>query len=197
MKTFKFKNNQSIQLASLRIVGNRVVLNSICNRYSKEIFKEFTPEITKYMWPKSAETIEETLSFISESLEGMRSGNDLTLVVTKKDNGEFLGCCGLHGKGNTRIPELGIWIKITAHGNKYGREAIQTLVSWAIKNIDFDYVIYPVDKANTASRKIPESLGGVVFEEKMAPTMHGTILDLVVYKISSEELKHNLLQVTA
>jgi len=193
IKTFSCKNDKIIELTSLRIVGDRVVLNSICNRYSKEIFKEFTPEITKYMGPKPAEAIEETLSFIAESLEGMRAGNDLNLVVTKKDNGEFLGCCGLHGRGTTRTPELGIWIKRTVHGNKYGREAVQTLTSWAIENIDFDYVIYPVDKANIASRKIPESLGGVVFEEKMVPTMHGTVLDEVVYKITGEELKHDIL----
>jgi RimJ/RimL family protein N-acetyltransferase len=193
METFDYKNNKTIELTSLHIVGNRLVLKSICNRYSNEIFKEFTPEITEYMGPNPAETIEETLSFIAESLDGMRDGNDLNLVITNKENGEFLGCCGLHGRGNARIPELGVWIKKTAHGNKYGQEAIQTLASWAVENIEFDYVIYPVDKANIASRKIPESLRGVVFEEKTVPTMHGTILDEVVYKITYEGLKHNIL----
>ena len=182
-----------MELTSLRIDGDRVTLRSISYKYSNEIFKEFSPEITKYMGPKPAEKIEETFSFITESLDGMKAGNDLTLVITKRDDGEFLGCCGLHGRGNTRTPELGVWIKKTAHGNKYGQEAIQTLASWAIETIDFDYVIYPVDKVNIASRKIPESLGGIIFEEKMVSTMRGTFLDEVVYKITYEILKHNKL----
>ena len=63
------------------------------------------------------------------------------MAITKKENGEFLGCCGFHGKGNPRTPELGIWIKKDAHGKKYGREAIKTLTSWVVENIDFDFIV--------------------------------------------------------
>ena len=55
----------------------------------------------------------------------------------------------------------------------------------------FDYLIYPVDRANIPSRKIPESLGGIIFEEKKTKTMSGGVLDEVVYKISHGNLKHN------
>jgi hypothetical protein len=40
-----------------------------------------------------------------------------------------------------------------------------------------------VDRANVSSRKIPESLGGVVFEGKITKTRHGSLLDEVVYRI--------------
>jgi len=193
MQTFDFKGQSPINLTSLRIEGERIILLSITESYSSEIFKEFTSEITRYMFPRPAEKIEETLSFISGSLEGMLGGRDLVLVITKKENGEFLGCCGFHGKGNPRIPELGIWIKKDAHGQKYGREAIRTMTIWAVENMDFDYVVYPVDKANIASRKIPEALGGTVFEEKKVRTMSGSWLDEVVYKISYKVLKQNML----
>ena len=185
MQTFNFKGQSPVDLTSLRIEGERIILLSITESCSPEIFKEFTPEITRYMFPRPAEKIEETLSFISGSLEGMLSGRDLVLVIKKKESGEFLGCCGLHGKGNPRTPELGIWLKKDAHGKKYGREAIRILTLWAVENIDFDYIMYPVDKANIASRKIPESLGGIIFEEKRVRTMSGGFLDEVVYKICS------------
>jgi ribosomal-protein-alanine N-acetyltransferase len=190
MKTFDFKGYVPIDLTSLQIEGDRITLLSIEEKYSSEIFKEFLPEITQYMFPKPAEKIEETLSFISKSIDGMRGGWDLVLAITKKENGEFLGCCGFHGKKNPRTPELGIWIKKDAHGKKYGREAIKILTSWAVENIDFDYAIYPVDKANIASRKIPEALGGTIFKEKKVKTMSGSYLNEVVYKISHEALKH-------
>jgi ribosomal-protein-alanine N-acetyltransferase len=191
MQTFDFIGQVPIDLTSLQIEGDRILLRSIEERDSSEIFKEFTPEITRYMFPKPAEKIEETLSFIAESLDGMRGGWDLVLAITKKENGEFLGCCGFYGKGNPRRPALGIWIKKEAHGKKYGREAIKTLTSWAVEHIDFEYAIYPVDKANIASRKIPESLGGTIFEEKKVRTMNGSYLDEVVYKIPYDILKHN------
>ena len=193
MQTFSFSGPNPIDLTSLRIEGERIILRSIQESDSAEIFKEFTAEITRYMFPKPPKKIEETLSFISESRKGMRGGWDLVLVITKKEDGEFLGCCGFHGRGKVRTPELGIWLKKAAHGRRYGREAIQTLTAWAVKNIDFDYLIYPVDRANIASRKIPESLGGVIFEEKQVQAMSGHYLDEVVYKITYETLKHYVL----
>jgi RimJ/RimL family protein N-acetyltransferase len=192
MKKFEFKEDKSIELSSLQIEGDRVALHSIHGRYASEIFKEFSSDIVRYMWPKTAENIEETISFITDSVNHMGDGNDLTLVITKKKDGEFLGCCGLHGRENPRVPELGIWIKKDAHGHQYGREAIRTLASWAIDNIDFDFLIYPVDKANIASRKIPESLGGTVFYEQRVSTLRETILDQVVYKITGDHLRNCL-----
>ncbi len=175
--------------------GQRISLLPINESYASEIFKEFDSEITRYMLPKPAENIEETLTFIRNSLEGMKEGNELVLVITKRDDGEFLGCCGLHGRGKPRTPELGIWLRKDAHGNQYGKEAIRILISWAAKHIDFDYAIYPVDKANAASRKIAESLGGSIFEEKKMKTMNGRYLDEVVYRISNEMLKRQSLNI--
>lgn len=70
----QFKGQALIDLTPLQTEGDRISLLSIEESYSSEIFKEFTPEITRYMFPKPAERIEETLSFISESLDGMRGG---------------------------------------------------------------------------------------------------------------------------
>lgn len=43
--------------------------------------------------------------------------------------------------------------------------------------------IYPVDSRNTASRKIPESLGGQIIEQSQVKTPSGKILDYLVYRI--------------
>jgi hypothetical protein len=64
MQTFDFKEQVAIDLTSLQIEGNRITLKSIEESYSSEIFKEFTSEITRYMFPKPAEKVEETLPFI-------------------------------------------------------------------------------------------------------------------------------------
>ncbi|WP_372369239.1 GNAT family N-acetyltransferase [Candidatus Uabimicrobium sp. HlEnr_7] len=172
-----------IDFTSLCVNGERIQLRSLNEKYATDIFREFTPEITHYMMPKSADDISETMAFINISQQGMKNGNDLVFVILNKNTEEFLGCCGLHGRSGYQTPELGIWLKKSAHGNKYGREAIVTLVNWAISNMHIDYFIYPVDRANISSRKIAEFLGGIIYQEKKVQTMSGSILDEVVYKL--------------
>ena len=128
--------------------------------------------------------VEKTARFVSESLTKMQKRKELFLVINRRGNEDFLGCCGLHSGGAPTIPEFRVWIKKGAHDNKYGREAIKTLKHWAIENIDFNYAIYPVDKSNIASRKIAESLGGVIIKERKVKNMKENHLDEVVYKIT-------------
>jgi [ribosomal protein S5]-alanine N-acetyltransferase len=183
MDTFHFLSPQPPDLLSLTIEGDRLRLVAISDKFERDIFENFTDEVTHYMFPSPAKDLEETRNFIVESSRSMQIGNELLLAILSKPTGEFLGCCGLHGEGKIRTPELGIWIKKGAHGNGYGREAIHTLVDWSWNSIDLDYFIYPVDRRNIASRKIPEFLGGEVVEELKAQTPTGKILDNVVYKI--------------
>lgn len=186
---FEFREELIPDLTSLKIESERIVLHSINENYSESIFEEFSPEITRYMFPKPAETISDTLAFISHSLDGMQNNCDLALVILKKENLEFLGCCGLHGRNNPQRPEFGIWLKKSAHGNKYGMESICALARWAVSCIFFEYAVYPVDKANISSRKIAEFLGGVVLEEKKMATMNVHHLDSLIYKMDYDELK--------
>jgi [ribosomal protein S5]-alanine N-acetyltransferase len=173
----------SIDLLSLTIKGDRIRLVTISDEFEQNIFQEFTDEITTYMFPSPAKDIEETRSFIAKSRDAIAAGNNLQFAILSQTTKEFLGCCGLHGEEKIRTPELGIWLKKSAHGNGYGREAIHTLVDWSRKNIDIDYFIYPVDRRNLKSCKIPKSLGGKIINEFATETTTGKFLDIVVYKI--------------
>ena len=183
METFQFLTSQPSNLLSLTIEGERLRLVAVSDEFEQDIFSNFTAEVTCYMFPSPAKNVKETRNFIIQSRHNMQIGNDLQFAILSNNTGEFLGCCSLHGEGKIRTPELGIWIKKTAHGSRYGREAIYLLVKWSWNNIDLDYFIYPVDRRNIASSKIPESLGGEVIEELKVKTPTGKILDKVVYKI--------------
>ena len=182
MEKFDFRTSQ-LDLLSLILKSDRLQLLIIDNRFENDIFHEFTEEVTTYMIPSPAENIEQTRNFIATSIRGIKSGYNLQFVVVSKTTGEFLGNCGLHGENKTKTPEIGIWLKKNAHGKGYGREAVNTLVNWSSNNIDLDYFIYPVDRRNIPSRKIPESLGGQIFREYHETTSIGKTLDIVVYKI--------------
>jgi [ribosomal protein S5]-alanine N-acetyltransferase len=185
MNVHQFAIAEPLDIWSLQIAGDRLWLMAIADRFAPDIFREFTPEITQYMFPSPAEKIEEIEDFIEVSLYNMYMGYDLHFVMVSKATGEFLGCCSLHGEDKVRTPELGIWLKQSAQGHGYGREAVQTLVAWVSQHIDLDYFVYPVDRHNIPSRKIPEFLGGRIVNERQDRTPTGKILDIVVYRIDA------------
>lgn len=56
---------------NITIETERLLLVPISMEYVQEIFKEFTPEITTYMFPKSPDAISETEKFIKDSIQKM------------------------------------------------------------------------------------------------------------------------------
>lgn len=170
-------------LRALVIESPRLRLRAISDQCTGEIYRHFTADITRYMLPAPASDISQTQAFVASALLGLDRGDDLHFVICRRDDDEFLGVCGLHGEGIAAEPELGIWLKKAAHGNRYGREAIAALRTWAREHIDFERLIYPVDRRNIPSRRIAEHLGGVVIDEKKVMSMGGLELDEVVYAI--------------
>lgn len=164
------------------IQTERLVLTPVSVEYVDQMFQELTDEITQYMAIYPPKSIDDEVKFVNDSLEKMKKGADLYLVILDKTTKEYLGGVGLH-KIDTRTPELGIWVKKRAHGKKIGREAIAGLKKWADKNLDFDYLIYPVDKDNIPSRKIAESLDGQVQSEGTRTFPSGKVLNEVTYHI--------------
>lgn len=170
---------------NLIIETDRLLIKPISLEFKEEIFNNFTPEITVYMYPKAPEKIEETISFIENSVKENNAGTEYQAVVVDKATNEFLGCAGLH-RINTSTPEPGIWIKKDAHGNGYGKEVVFALKKWADSNLDYDYIIYPAAEENKASRRIPESLGGKVVKEYDKVNMSGNKLHMVEYWLYKE-----------
>jgi RimJ/RimL family protein N-acetyltransferase len=163
--------------------GPRTLLKPIAPEHAGEIFKEFTPEITTYMFPWSPAHLSETEDFIADASKQRAAGTDLVFVILDKESSEFLGVCGLHGTNNPQQPEFGIWLKKAAHKKSLGREAICVLKEWSEQTLSVENFVYPVDRKNQPSRRIPETLGGKIVGEKRVKTMSGGELDLLVYLI--------------
>ena len=171
-----------MNLLNTSISTNRLLLQATSMKYKEEIFKEFTEEITTYMYPRPPKEVSETETFIKETIERIKDNQDLVVTIVKQESQEFLGCAGIHEIDKTN-PELGIWLKKTAQGNKYGLEAISALKYWADTNLNYEYCSYPVERTNIASRKIPEALGGKVAREFDKVNMSGNILHMLEYRI--------------
>jgi [ribosomal protein S5]-alanine N-acetyltransferase len=166
----------------ITIETKNLCLKGITLDYKDNIFREFTTEITTHMFPKSAERIEETIEFIEISIKENKDGSNFQIVILDKKSKDFLGCGGLHHI-DRKTPELGIWIKKSAHGHGYGKEAMIALKEWADKNLDYEYILYPVVEENYPSRRIPEFLDGKVAREYDKINMSGKNLHLLEYRI--------------
>jgi RimJ/RimL family protein N-acetyltransferase len=182
---FQFRG-QPLDLGDVSIETANLRLRPISRSDAPAVFENFTPAITQYMFPKPATVIAETEAFIEEALVAQAQCTDLHLAICLRDDGEFLGICGLHGGEAPAQPELGIWLKQSAHGRRYGLEAISALRSWASMNIRCDFLVYPVDRRNMPSRLVAERLGGVLHAERSVRNMSGCLLDEVVYRIQPE-----------
>jgi [ribosomal protein S5]-alanine N-acetyltransferase len=177
--------DRPLDLNAVEIATERLILRPITSALAEQIFAEFTPEITKFLIARSPQHISETERFIAETTAKRGRGSDLCLAILAKESEEYLGGCGLHGRDNAREPELGIWVKKSAHGRGFGREAVAGVRDWAECHLVVDAFVYPVDRKNTASRRIAESLGGVIVRYELIKTMSGGELDAVVYRISA------------
>ena len=169
-----------MNLLDVIIETERLYLKAISRDFADDIFREFTPEITKYMYPKPKENIEETYEYIEKTLSKIKEGDELEMVITKKENNEFIGVCGIYDL-NKLGPGLWIWIKKSSHNNGFGLEAINGLIEWSNINIKFDYLEYPVDKRNIASRRIPEKNNGKIVKEEKSEGEAGNELDEYIY----------------
>ena len=180
--SLKMKNGQTVVCPD-SIEGERIVLKPITLNYTNVIYTEFSPEITVYMFPRSAERISETEKFIRAASRQRAAGTDLIFVILDQQTGEFSGVCGLHNTGKAYQPEFGIWLKKGAQGKGLGLEAISALKKWSERTLMVDCFIYPVDRRNQPSRKIAETLNGEIIDEKKVKALSGRMLDEVIYLI--------------
>ena len=177
------KTRTDIHFSSVTISGKRIKLVPISDLYADTIFKEFTDDITRLMMPATPTHMDQIHDFIHASISNMEQNLDLTFAILDKNTEQFLGVCALHGQHSPNEPILGIWLKKSAHGNHFGQEAIQHLAEWARLNLIYDFMVYPCDKDNIASRKIAEKLNGTIFKTAEVKSMSGRVLNEVAYKI--------------
>lgn len=172
----------SLSLSSVVIDAPRVRLVPIHAGFTSAMFETFDARITRYMYPKPSDTVEEMGRFVSDSVAGLAAGTNLQMVILSRSDEVFLGCIGLHALDRPD-PEMGLWLKESAHGHGLGREAAGALIAWAREQGRFACIRYPVDRRNLASRKIPEAHGGVIVSEFRMVSLGGIELDLVEYRI--------------
>lgn len=165
----------------MKIETSRLKLVPVSEQYKADILAEFTPEITRYMpyTPNGEE--QEIQEFLDKAKLGLINRTDIVLAVIDKESKEFIGCCGIHDITEHSI-ELGLWLKAGTHGQGLGTEVVESLINFIEQNFKYGHLIYPVDKENIASRKIPEKLGFSIFREYQTIKDEDTFLNIAEYR---------------
>lgn len=163
------------------IITERLLLEPVTEKFKFDICREFTAEVTKYMPFSPNGDIKVTEAFILRSNQELSEGKGIQFCILEKETREFLGVCGLHHT-NTDAIEIGLWLKIGEHRKGYGTETVKGLIKFAEERLNPVLLFYPVYKANTASRKIPEKLGFTIVKEYTRTTSETENIDIVEYQ---------------
>lgn len=140
-----------------------------------EVFACITPTVTRFMrWEPP--TWSEYLARCEERLRAP-DPNTFSFVIRRRDNHECLGMTALEDSSSSS-PELGLWLRESAHGQGYGREVVTAVAGWTHEHLGKESFIYPVAVQNTASRRIAEALYGEIIEKRSNPKY-----DSAVYRI--------------
>lgn len=177
-----------MDLSKVTIETERLRLVPVTTEYAEQIFLEYRDPIIQYMNygpPESLEFLEERMK--QQKIE-MENGIQLSMVILLKESGEFLGRMALENL-DQKNPQMGGWLKKSAHGHGYGREAAAALKHWAEENLQYGHILWPCATENVPSRKLAESLDGKVHREYEKKTARGKVWPFVDYWIPKNDEK--------
>ena len=146
-----------------------------------DVFQHFTRKVTTYMYPPTPTKREDTAAFIHHAMKAWENAIDATFII-RDEQGQFVGCCGMHNIPS-HTPEVGIWLSEDQWGHGYGKQAVELVIAFTAQHLEPEYVLYPVDHRNVASRRIPLSLGGVAKREFTYTNGNGDTLEMIDYWI--------------
>lgn len=164
----------------IKIKTERLILQPVKDLYIDDILEHFTEEVTKYMPFNPQGDREEIINFVNESKRNLSQNTDLVMVALDS-KGAFIGCCGIHNITKESI-ELGLWLKKKSQGKGLGTEIITALIEFLENSFTFNYILYPVDEENIASKKIPEKLGFIPAKKYKKFKNKITDLNIVEYR---------------
>jgi RimJ/RimL family protein N-acetyltransferase len=142
---------------------------------AQDVFACITPAIARFM-PWEPPSWSEYLARCEKRAQAPEP-NNFSFAIWRLDNRECLGMASFEDADSVS-PEVGLWLKESAHGQGFGREVVAALVEWGHATLGKESFIYPVAVQNTGSRRIAEILHGEIIGNRKNPKY-----DSVVYRI--------------
>ena len=130
------------------------------------------------------QTIEETRDWITHRVADWLLRDEMGTGVFLREDGAFLGGLGLHPRSwEIGYFELGYWLRASAEGHGYMREAVSLLITFAARDLLASRLEIRCDARNARSAGVAEGLGfkreGQLRNERRA--MDGGIRDTLIF----------------
>lgn len=148
---------------------------------------ESIPELRPWMpWAQEVPSLEHSETFARNAAIRFASREDLTMLLLRRDTGEFVGASGLHRMDwKLRSFEVGYWCRTSCTGNGYIAEAVRRLALLAFETFSARRFEARMDSLNERSWRVVERLGftfeGTLRQDSLAPS--GEPRDSRVYSI--------------
>jgi RimJ/RimL family protein N-acetyltransferase len=143
------------------ITSARLTLRASRVADAAESFAESNARIAEFMSWNPPASEREIKVMARARFSNMKAGRELSLVIRLTSTNEFIGMTSLHPAGADFL-ETGVWIKESAQGCGYGREAVAAVIKWASEKFHPSGFLYPVVDENTRSCRLAEALRGEI-----------------------------------
>jgi RimJ/RimL family protein N-acetyltransferase len=106
------------------------------------------------------QTIEETRDWITHRVADWLLREDMGTGVFLREDGAYLGGLGVHPRSwEIGFFEIGYWLRASAEGHGYMREAVSLLAAFAARDLLASRLEIRCDARNARSAAVAESLG--------------------------------------
>jgi RimJ/RimL family protein N-acetyltransferase len=106
------------------------------------------------------QTIEETRDWITHRVADWLLREDMGTGIFLREDGAYLGGLGVHPRSwEIGFFEIGYWLRASAEGHGYMREAVSLLIEFAARDLLASRLEIRCDARNARSAGVAESLG--------------------------------------
>lgn len=150
-----------------------------------EAVKESVEELRPWMpWACKLPTLEESEASIRRSRLEFLERSDLRLLLFLKESGQLIGSSGLHRiHWQSRKFEIGYWVHSAFARQGYITEAVDTITTFAIHELQANRIEIRCDSRNRQSARVAERTGftleGILRSEQC--DLSGALRDTMIY----------------
>lgn len=173
-----------VETARLRLCVPRPGQGAIVHEALSESLAELRRFLASIPWVAAEPSVERSEIYCRNSQANFLARRDFPFLAFERETGALVGACGLH-RPDWTVPkvEVGYWVRTTASGNGFVREAVDALVRYAFEHLRAQRIELVTDEENAPSRRVADASGftleGVLRRERRAPD--GTLRNTCMY----------------
>jgi len=153
--------------------------------------RESVTEMSLWMpWCHADYSIEESRAWVESRAEAWEKGTEYDFVITDARDGFFLGGCSLnHINHNSRIANIGYWVRTSWTKRGVASAAVRLLMQFGLGKLKLNRVEIMAAVGNKASQRVAEKVGARregILRNRMV--VHDRVYDMVMFSLIPEDL---------